>query len=103
MVITVDQGRSNFGCAFFRASTNFLVGDECTILFWTDPCGCVLHHGAGPRARGDTVPAQRRGRTTLAAGIQGNAWMESITGPLTVPVLIQHVEIRVQETVSVLH
>jgi hypothetical protein len=42
------------------------------------------------------VPLRRRGRRTLAVGLQADAWIRDIAGPFTVPVIVQYIELRQQ-------
>jgi hypothetical protein len=40
------------------------------------------------------MPNQRRARCTVATAFLGNAWVQDITGPRTVPVMVQYVQVR---------
>jgi hypothetical protein len=40
------------------------------------------------------VPKRHRNRRTMRLALSGNAWLRDIAGPLTLPVLLQYVQVR---------
>jgi hypothetical protein len=40
------------------------------------------------------VPSRRHARRSVASALAGNAWVQDITGPRTVPVMVQYVQVR---------
>jgi hypothetical protein len=80
--------------AFFSASTHFVLGDGTEFKFWIDP----WINGAGIQDVAQdllaVVSTNRRRQRTVAKGLVNNTWAHDITGALTVPVLIQYLEIH---------
>jgi hypothetical protein len=80
--------------AFFHSSIRCVVGDGRSTCFrldpWLDSCSIAerapdLFVAAHPR---------RRNSRTVAAALDQNTWLSDIIGALTLPVLLQYVEIR---------
>jgi hypothetical protein len=87
--------------AFFKASIRCQVGDGRSTMFWTEP---KLHGRTVESLALDlfTVLSGRQWRRrTVDEAITDNSWLMDIQGPLTVPVLIQYIQLRemVEETV----
>jgi hypothetical protein len=82
--------------AFFEASTIFVLGDGCAFKFWIDPWisgKCIAD--LAPELIAAVAP--RRWRQCLVAdALHNGAWIRDLTGLLTVPVLIQYLELREQ-------
>jgi hypothetical protein len=73
--------------AFFTASTHFIVGNDSSFKFWTDPwVGGACIAALAPELF-TTVAASRRCQRTVAQRLPNNAWVHDITA-LTVPILI---------------
>jgi hypothetical protein len=70
------------------------VGDGKSILFWTDPWiegHCVANFM--PELL-QVVHSQHWSRWTVASALHNDAWIQDLVEPLTVPVLIQYLDIR---------
>jgi hypothetical protein len=82
--------------AFFKASTSFVLGDGRAFNFWTGPWfqGRYIADLA-PELFAAVAPRRRR-QCLVADALQDGAWIRGITGPLTVPVLIQYLELHGQ-------
>jgi hypothetical protein len=78
---------------FFAASIRCMVGNGKSSFFWADPwlddqCIMTLMPNlveVGVRAR--------RGHT-VAAALEDHAWIQDITGPLTIPMLVQYIHLH---------
>jgi hypothetical protein len=85
--------------AFFRASIALELGDGKSFLFWTDPWlhGQCIDHLAPDLL--DAVPMTRRKQRSIAFAVADGAWTQDILGPLTIPVLMQFLDIhnRIQQ------
>jgi hypothetical protein len=80
--------------AFFRASTSFVLRDGTSFLFWTDPWfhnKCVGEFAPELLA---VVSPRRRRQCTVAHALSNNDWIKDLTGPLTVPMLVQFLELH---------
>ncbi|OEL34948.1 hypothetical protein BAE44_0004033, partial [Dichanthelium oligosanthes] len=80
--------------AFFNASIRCEVGDGLSTLFWSDPWLDGQCLATSMPELVDVVPAQRRSRRTVASALQGQAWISDLIDPLTVPVIIQFLQLR---------
>jgi hypothetical protein len=97
-----QQGISgSFSCStdsttlsFFRASTRPLLGDGYTFKFWSSPW---LQGRSIEKVTPDlfAAVARRDHRSrTVAVVLTNHAWRRDITGPLTIPVLVQVLELH---------
>jgi hypothetical protein len=80
--------------AFFRPSASFVLGDGASFFFWIDPWAhgkCVGEFA--PELLAAVSPRLRRQRTVTQA-LPNNAWKNDLTGPLTVPVLVQFLQLH---------
>jgi hypothetical protein len=88
--------------SFFRASIRITVGNGASTLFWK---GRWLNGQGVDELALDLlgmVPARRRGSITVRAALENHAWIRDINNdPLTLPVLIQYMQLR--ELVDVVH
>jgi hypothetical protein len=89
--------------AFFKSSIRCIVGDGRSTLFWLDPW-------VDGKSIADFAPhlfavahPRCRNRRTVAAVLDQNAWMRDIVGALTVPVLLQYMEVRERMEAMVLN
>jgi hypothetical protein len=82
--------------AFFRASTRWQVGDGATILFWSD--NSLEGNGLREMAPNMVAAVSRRAIKThrLALAMVNHAWIADITRALSIPVLVQYLELRQQ-------
>lgn len=89
--------------AFFQASLAVRLGDGRRALFWTDPWleGRSIEQLAPNLAQAVTTRVTRS--RTVADALSNRRWMRDITGPLTIPVLMEYVRIRVLTDRIVLH
>jgi hypothetical protein len=80
--------------AFFRASTQIVVGNGNSLIFWSDPWleGQCISEFAPDLI--ESVTTRRRGRRTLALTLPDHAWTRDITSLLTVSVLMQYLQVR---------
>jgi hypothetical protein len=79
---------------FFCAPTSFLLGDGSSFFFWMDPWvqgKCVGEFA--PELLVVVSPRHRRQRM-VAQVLLNNAWIKDLIGPLTVPVLVQFLELH---------
>jgi hypothetical protein len=79
--------------AFFCASTSFVLGDGAS-FFWIDPWvhgKCVGEFA--PELLAAVSPQLKRQRT-VAQALPNNAWIKDLTEPLTVPVLVQFLQLH---------
>jgi hypothetical protein len=80
--------------AFLKALIECLVGDGASTLFWIDPWlngQCILDMAPGLIAE---VPHHCHNRRMVASACQDNAWLQDITGPLTILMLIQYISVQ---------
>jgi hypothetical protein len=77
--------------AFFLASVRIELGNGRSLLFWQDAWldGCSIADSASDLVQ--AVSRRTRSSRMVADTLQNEAWIRDITGPLTVPVLMQHV------------
>jgi hypothetical protein len=79
---------------FFRASATVMVRNSASTLFWEEQ----LLDGQGLQELASdllaVVPARRRPRRTVQSALVDNAWLSDVQGPLTVPVIMQYVQVR---------
>jgi hypothetical protein len=71
-----------------------VIGNGENTLFWLDPWidgKCV--HSIAPELW-DSVPGHLRRRRMVASGLTGNAWIRDIVGALTVPVIVQYLQLH---------
>jgi hypothetical protein len=85
--------------ALFRASITLELGDGNSFLFWTDPWlqgQCIADLAPDLLA---VVPLTQRKQRSVASAITNGTWSQDILGPLTVPVLMQFLDIhsRIQQ------
>ncbi|CAM0911794.1 unnamed protein product [Alopecurus aequalis] len=79
--------------ALYDASVRISVGDGRTALFWTDAwLGVVSFKHLAPALYAAVDPRAIRSRT-VGDGLTNRRWIRDITGPLSVPVLVQFVEL----------
>jgi hypothetical protein len=79
---------------FFRASITTTVGNGASTFFWTD-------HWLNGQSIGELAPEllavvllRRRKKRTVCSTLIGNAWLSDIADPLTLPVIIQYIQVR---------
>lgn len=79
---------------FFIRSLEIQVGNGNSILFWTDPW--ISGHSIEDLAPYliDAVPTRTKKAQTLAQALHQRAWLKDITGPLSLPMLMDYVQIR---------
>jgi hypothetical protein len=79
---------------FFQSSTITVLGDGAKFRFWVNAWldGQRLDQLAPNLVA--AVPSRCQTRRTLASALENNNWMQDITTPRTVPVLVQYVLIR---------
>jgi hypothetical protein len=75
--------------AFLDASVRLVLGNGATFLFWVDPWLADI----APDLVAAASRHSRRQRT-LAEALQDHAWIQDITGALTVQVLMQYIDVR---------
>jgi hypothetical protein len=79
--------------AFFEASINCLVGDGSATLFWADPWMDDQRIGALAPDQLAAVNVGQRRRWLVAEALQGNAWIHDITRVLSVPAIVQYLQL----------
>lgn len=80
--------------AFFRNSLLISLGDGRSVLFWTDKwINGQSAQNIAPFLWETITPKCRRSRS-VAQALDHNAWRKDITGPLSIPVLIDYVRLR---------
>jgi hypothetical protein len=80
--------------AFFKASIRCVVGNGRSTLFWSDPwfegeCICALAPDLTT-----AVTGRQWKRITVESALHSDEWLRDIQGVLTVPVLIQYIQLR---------
>jgi hypothetical protein len=89
-------GEDSLTKAFFVASIWLQLGGGTTFLFWTDPwLGGAHLANLVPDLVAATSKANRRCQT-VASVLLNQSWVQDITDALTIPVIIQYIEIRQQ-------
>ncbi|OEL13592.1 hypothetical protein BAE44_0025387, partial [Dichanthelium oligosanthes] len=79
--------------AFFNASIKCEVGGGSSILFWSDPWleGTCIASSLPDLV--ETVPVRRQNRRTVTSALQNHTWYSDLLGPLTIPVLVQFLQL----------
>jgi hypothetical protein len=80
--------------AFFRASTFHEIGNGANILFWKDAWvdGCSIAQMAPELVV--VVLEWKQKWQLLVSALDGEAWTGDISGALTMPALVQYLQIR---------
>jgi hypothetical protein len=79
--------------ALFNVSVRIELGNGETILFWEDPwIGGLCDQAIAPDLLPLVRPAVRR-RRSVRDGLLGNSWASDISGPLTVPAVVQYLRL----------
>jgi hypothetical protein len=79
---------------FFKVSIKIVIGNGATTLFWIEPWfhGCSIEDIAPHLVA--VVPTRRRKHRTVHSALCGNAWLQDVTTPLTLPMLTQYLQVR---------
>jgi hypothetical protein len=80
--------------AFFRASTQCITGNGRSTYFWTD--SWIQGHSVEFMALDlfACLVGRNWHRSTVADALMGNSWLSDICGLLTVPVLVQYIQLH---------
>jgi hypothetical protein len=79
---------------FFHASILCVVGDGSMFFFCTNPWiegQCITSFTPGLVV---AVPRRFRRQWTVAAALPDDAWIRDVTGPLTVPIIVQYLTLQ---------
>jgi hypothetical protein len=80
--------------ALFQASTIPVIGNGEKTSFWKDDWldGQSIAELAPELV--DAVPPRRHAERTVASALRNGEWIRDVTGPRTVPVMVQYVHVR---------
>jgi hypothetical protein len=80
--------------ALFKASTRIVVDNGASLIFWTDDwlAGKCIEEIAPDLFQ--AVSRHARARHSVASTLQNQAWIRDISGALTIPVLIQYLNLK---------
>jgi hypothetical protein len=80
--------------AFFNNSITLHLGDGQLFSFWTDPWLDDVGLATAYPELVAAVPLRLRKRRSVASALHGNAWARDVQGALTIPVLVQFLQLH---------